>query len=705
MRRTRIRVFVRVAVSVALGSALVAIIFFDHVRGAASFPFDFPLSYYAATAYWITSVQSGEWPHWLPYQSMGTPFVASPQTGLFYPPFWLFWVSGRPYSLHAANLFQTLHVLAGAGGMALLARTLFRRPVTWIAAGVSFLTFGGLYTNSQHPDIVRAFALTPWVLWTLTLARSAPPSAITRVRGANLLLPLTTGMFITGAYPGAMLAGLPCFALYVVAQAWRDRAVSTARADIVLQLGLLALGVGMAACYLVPTAMVSEQLVRSRGPQEVWGATTMRLLGRDVLGLTFSSQSVQLPPGADWSMKGMQLPITLLPFLAYVRGRRLRELAPALVVGVWASLMAFEAFTPASSMIVRLLPPLGLSRFPTADYRLFVALALLLVALSGIEEYASTRRRPSLARLTGAVAIAGAIVLVGVGLARSVEDDVGRAASFAQLRVQAAALLGVLLVLAGSPARLFAGRRWALELGLAGLMAAAALPVVFDMKGAWSSRSIERRVWDDRGLPLREGEQLRARRIFERHLTWRPARDLGLRRGDLPIRGYVDGSYMGLDLGGAATFARQRVTQDPQMLAFILQPGRLAGAANVEGVGDDVEVDVTSLVGPGTSSPVEYMRNTLAYEVDAPRDLLFVENELYAPGWTGTLEPDGVQVQPVRVNGALRGWRIPAGQHTLRLRYATPGLRLGALISAGSLALWLAVSGLVCRGIRPPHRP
>src|SRR4051812_2457870 len=71
-------------------TALNVVLFWRHYAGMTSFPYDFPSVYYAATAYWIASIQAGEWPHWMPYQSMGYPFVANTQTGLFYPPLWLF---------------------------------------------------------------------------------------------------------------------------------------------------------------------------------------------------------------------------------------------------------------------------------------------------------------------------------------------------------------------------------------------------------------------------------------------------------------------------------------------------------------------------------------------------------------------------------------------------------------------------------------
>ena len=60
--------------ALASGSAVVFLVvlnlfvFRNHWRHLSSFPYDFVASYYAFTAYWITSLQMGEWPHWIPYQ-------------------------------------------------------------------------------------------------------------------------------------------------------------------------------------------------------------------------------------------------------------------------------------------------------------------------------------------------------------------------------------------------------------------------------------------------------------------------------------------------------------------------------------------------------------------------------------------------------------------------------------------------------------
>jgi hypothetical protein len=73
--------------------------------------------------------------------------------------------------------------------------------------------------------VIRAFSWVPWLLWALLLDEE-PINRIfgrrrisTRLRGANLFLPLIVCCFVTGSYPGSFIAGLLIAGVFIVAQA------------------------------------------------------------------------------------------------------------------------------------------------------------------------------------------------------------------------------------------------------------------------------------------------------------------------------------------------------------------------------------------------------------------------------------------------------------------------------------------------------
>ena len=113
----------------------------------------------------------GSLAEWMPFQSMGYPFRLHLQSGLWYPPLWVFPLLKIPYTLPAAVALQALHVLVGALGMYALLRTALRTRREALLGAFVFQLFGGFYSNAEHVDIVRAFAFTPVVA---RLPRAAP---------------------------------------------------------------------------------------------------------------------------------------------------------------------------------------------------------------------------------------------------------------------------------------------------------------------------------------------------------------------------------------------------------------------------------------------------------------------------------------------------------------------------------------------------
>ena len=96
--------------------------------------------------------------------------------------------------------------------------------------------------------------------------------------------------------------------------------------------------------------------------------------------------------------------------------------------------------------------------------------------------------------------------------------------------------------------------------------------------------------------------------------------------------------------------------------------------------------------------------NVFALDVDTPREAILVTPIPEATAnWTGWL--DGAPAPLLSVDGAFLGLRVPAGRHTLSLRYFSTRIVLGYRI-AFATALALAAAGLVrlaWAGSRPRH--
>jgi hypothetical protein len=82
----------------------------------------------------------------------------------------------------------------------------------------------------------------------------------------------------------------------------------------------------------------------------------------------------------------------------------------------------------------------------------------------------------------------------------------------------------------------------------------------------------------------------------------------------------------------------------------------------------------------------------------------------YSTGWTASV--DGVPTQIVRANVGFSGVPVEGGTHFVELHYATPGLRVGTIVSVLALVLALALAvfterrlaSLARGGPQPPDR-
>ena len=92
-----------------------------------------------------------------------------------------------------------------------------------------------------------------------------------------------------------------------------------------------------------------------------------------------------------------------------------------------------------------------------------------------------------------------------------------------------------------------------------------------------------------------------------------------------------------------------------------------------------------------------YDANSITLTTSAQNPGFLVLSEIYYPaGWKATL--DGEPTQIYKTNFVLRGFQIPAGEHTLSLRFEPQSSVLGAQFAwAGHIIIWL--SGLLAIGM------
>jgi len=175
-RRLLPLVFISIVALALFASALVhneVPVFRDHSD------YFMPLRYFTAL-----HLRAWRLPLWNPYSASGEPWLANPQTAVFYPPTWIFVVF--PFRT-AYVLFLVLHLaLLGCGAYLLFARTASRRAA--IFGAIALMLCGPVLSMLDVGDNLASFAWLPWVIGAaIDTRRDGSPAGARLIRDAVLL--------------------------------------------------------------------------------------------------------------------------------------------------------------------------------------------------------------------------------------------------------------------------------------------------------------------------------------------------------------------------------------------------------------------------------------------------------------------------------------------------------------------------------------
>ena len=342
-----------------------------------------------------------------------------------------------------------------------------------------------------------------------------------------------------------------------------------------------------------------------------------------------------------------------------------------------------------------LIPPLRFSRFPSSDYRIFVAIPIIFFALYGLR--AVLQKELS---WPGALGRAGfVLVWLGAGV------NVGYTGQWNESVFQ--------VVLVASATGLLLLFLWERRSGMSALVLASVILVISldaqrvlpDMD-SWRLPEISSWYYKN-GWPYEKDGVPLTYYIFSNLPRSRPARrEAPLYQFDWG--GYIDGRFMLEERVGMIGFlqAAQTVQANASYMQYMLRPwtpilldppAMKKAASEVLLPGFD-PVRVLADTADSSVSGIEqtfYGINDAVYAVSLKQPRLMVENEIYFPGWSADLISGGQErrVQALEVNGAFRAWLLPAGNYQMAAHFVLPNLLIYWVVSLAALGAWLLVVG------------
>jgi hypothetical protein len=681
-------------------------IFWAHYFNNVGFQEDFARTYYAWPAFWTTAINTGIFPEWMPYQSMGYPLAINAQSGLYYPIFWIFALLHIPYTLHAAVIVQVLHVFFGSVGMFLLLNLIFKSTRYAFIGAVAFQFFGGFYSNAEHSDIIRAFSIAPWLFYVIKLNIDKP--SITR---RTLFIPIVIYFLATGGYPGNFISSLfiiPVFLCLEIFHAYlkvKRRALKVGAA----MLGLMVVGISISVIHIGPVLQERNDLTRfiSLTPQH------SGLWKKDIPALFMSSRPITGEP----SMRSTFVTLPILIFASFISFSAIKKHWIFITILIISILMVAGSHSVFWQKITSAVPALKLSRFPSSDYRVFIAIPIIILGTAGLKSiiecriswkefvlravfvitwfslgvysvYSAVNQGFINFEVVSAVFILLAIILFIIYYSRRNKSLENVSGTSKPLILSGTALLIIVLLISMDGFR-----------------------VVSDMQ-TWKEIPFNRQYINN-NVALEKDGKLITYAIFQNIPTERPPREaVGVY--NYSWRGYLQGNYMTNDYANTILNARFIVESNNTYRQYMLMKWTpILVEPNFAKSYDSKIILPVSTFSNITESQVQakpftafqdphaanqvvqtlYGINDISYKVTLKDPKLMIENEIYFPGWQADLifRHQEVKLQASVVNDVFRAWLLPAGDYIMIAHFHFPNLIIYQTITIVSFGVWIFI--------------
>jgi len=417
--------------------------------------------------------------------------------------------------------------------------------------------------------------------------------------------------------------------------------------------------------------------------------------------------------------------------------------------------MAFGPGSPFWQVITSAIPALKLSRFPSHDYLVFIAIPIVILGIAGLMRIIQRTLswKEFLARAAFVFAWFSLIVFsqysnlflknfIPLEHTQSQSQVSLNFAVTAAVLVLAATIFFIIMyglgknIALSSISKSNTLSRSALVI-IVILILVDGLAVISDTR-TWQERPLNR-PYINFNVPLEKNGKLITYTIFENIPNERPARqttELMFHAKDpehhnLSWLGYLNGSYMMEDYGNTILLARSIVESNNIYRQYMLMkwtPILLDRNFNMSSESVKITLPASAfsniikqqhnqselcskftcdsafsdkyLIQPKSHDnandqvvQTRYGINDIVYEVTLKQPKLMVENEIYFPGWKADLFlPDKqMKLESSVVNGVFRAWLLPAGDYKMIAHFHFPNLLAYQSISIVSFAIWIFV--------------
>ncbi|HXG00852.1 MAG TPA: YfhO family protein [Bacteroidota bacterium] len=729
----------------AILAGLVAVFFHKILLGQAYFWEDFIYQNYPFRVFAATSLAQGELPLWNPYTFNGMPFLADIQTTVLYVPSLLLtlFVSNGTLHHYWLEVMIILHFVLAGVGMFYLAKSFGVNNLPALFAGSAYMFSGYMIVHAIHQQNLTLVAWYPLVV--LLFRKALSEQRWLYVFVCSLVL----GHSILAGYPQLSLylyTFLGAYFLFELLTTFKGRELLSRQAFIMTAkaAGIVVLSVGLAMIQLLPTFELSDLSQRAQITFEkasegslAW-AHLATLLFPKMFGAAGATGYEYFGPGQYFYYWETCIYLGVIPFvlmLAALSLRKRRYVAFFAGVSLFSILFALGENFPLFRLFYELVPGFSKFRIPARMGILLTFSAALLSAFSlqhVMYELEDARRRTFLKKMLLSVAGAG-VVLYGLILSGSFSGAI-RGATFSQV----AGLVSeyttpslFVLLLSIIAVYLVVDRKLSARTAGLGLVIVFCVDM-FVFGGSQNNGAVNPTEYFRQRRDLveqfkREGEKEffrvntrnahgllpgwdRNQGMVDRIFTMEGYTPLALQRAYAPLASN-DQSFDLLNVKYKTVFdehtGRQTLvehatrlpraffvyavhvtTTEEELLAYLKSPAFDHRTVAVLEEQPSFTLSSPASVPMWSARITRYRNNEIVIEAETSHDGLLVLSEIFYPGWKAYV--DGKETHVYRTNYHLRGMHVPAGKHTVEVRFEPSSFRTG---------LWVSVAVLVICGV------
>jgi hypothetical protein len=738
-----------------------AIFFSSQLFGGTYFWNDFSEYVYPMRVFASSHISAGELPFWNPYSFSGTPFLADPQTGVFYIPYLVLDAlsNSANYSIWGLQFVIIAHFFVAQVAMYLMCRRLQCTMLSSVLAGVGYGFSSSLSLHTFHPMSVYHLA------WFPLIFRFFHEAVVDRSLKASIIFGLLLGITLLSGSPQFslfILLFLGCWAAYYVIASLRAKEITRSQAvsPVLLAVLCVVITLGIFAVQYLPTREFAELSERSgmNFEKASVGSLQFKQLLTFAVPKAFGSEVAPsqetgkemffLDPDQPYLYWDTAFYFGIATLILAIIGARANWKQRETRFFVAMALFAFLFALGSNGFLYRLffqLPLFSSLRAP-ARMMFFVSFGCSILAAFGFDHIVRVSRSGE--KADWRYILQGAAVPLLMALAVAIGLFVNAPAEF-MTAVRNSAITSLCIALAAIAVCYALHQKMIKPVAAAMLLAVMVFGDLYSANSSFSANAASPALPYEQYLtpelrttltaqPPQNIFRVAARKQLPQGTVNGLVRNQGLIDRIMMFEGYntllianrfpiteprdIMRDMLGIkyevdidttDPTNAAAIFRKRTTAYPH--AWMVFDARQAPHDQVQrAMQESIDFRRTAFVEAPLSAPISistpatntvqcrsYTDNSITYQVNTAAPGLLCLSEIWYPAWTAYVDDKPFTIH--RTNMALRGIEIPAGNHRVELRYESASFATGRMITLATLAL--SIMGLGYVALRSRRTP